>query len=145
MTAMMAIMKSELIVTMRTVIWRPCRQIEFDFVLMFDLPNPLTIVKWVDDAIETWSNSLALLGCCEGWDVWVSTTAAAVSSTSITWWSLEDLFRYDFCWVQSFCLVCKRLSWSFVNFSRFCTLNKRDEALYFKFPFTNWYTFQYCV
>lgn len=139
----MAIMKSELIVTMRTVIWRPCRQIELDFVLMFDLPNPLTIVKWVDDAIDIWSSSLAFLllfvfvvdDVVIGWWGWwwwgegdEVLSATAVSSTSITCWSWCDFW----CVQQSSVCDRVRLSWSFVNFSRFWTLNRSDEVLWFE-------------
>lgn len=51
--------KNTLIVTIKMVICRPSRHIEFDLRLMFALPNPLTTVKCVELAIDNWSKSLA--------------------------------------------------------------------------------------
>lgn len=115
-------MKRTLIVTMRMVIWRPCRQIEFDFGLMLERPKPFTTVKWVDDAMETWSKSLAF-----GW-CWIASCSAMLS---IKWfwecWAVDSVALVHLC-------ECGRVfddfSCIFVKFSKFATLKSSDDALW---------------
>lgn len=117
MAPMMPIMNRMLIVMIRMVIWRPCRHTEFDFVLMLERPKPFTTVKWVDDASETWSKSLAFC--------W------RIASMSLV--MLSTKWFWDCCWVG--CGIHSRFksfddfSWSLVKFSKFATLKSSEDAL----------------
>lgn len=119
MAPMMPIKKRTLIVTIRMVIWRPCRHIEFDFGLTFARPNPFTTVKCVDEAIETWSKSLAFC-------FWSIAPFSLMSSTEWFWdcWAVTALVSGLL--IRS-CL--KFCDWSLVKFSRLVTLSSKDDAL----------------